>query len=100
MLNADDVHIAHFLPGRVRIKAAALKGNPGQAEQLSAAFRAVPGVKSIDCNTLTGSALIQYDTRRIVEADAAQTLAKVLKQELPGLDVDEVLKWLGAPPQG
>jgi hypothetical protein len=42
MPGADDVRIAHFLPGRVRIKAPALKGNPAQAETLSAAFAAVP----------------------------------------------------------
>jgi len=99
MLNADDVHIAHFLPGRVRIKAGALKGNPDQARQLTAAFTAVPGVKSIECNTLTGSALILYDTRRIAQPDAARALAAVLGRELPGLDLGQVFKWLGVPPE-
>ncbi len=98
MLNAADVRIAHFLPGRVRLKVAALKGDAALAGRLSAAFGAVPGVHAIECNTVTGSVLIRYDPRRIVEADAAGALSQVLRSELPGLDVAEVLRWLGARP--
>lgn len=98
MLDPDDVHIAHFIPGRVRIKVAAIKGNPDRARRLTEVFSGVPGVRSIDCNPLTGSALILYDTRRIAQSDAARALADVLRRELPGLDVALVLKWVGAPP--
>lgn len=97
MLDANDVRLVHFLPGRVRLKIAALKGNPVRARQLSDAFTGVPGVSHIECNTLTGSALIQYDPRRIVQSDAASALAAILRRELPGLDVERVLQWLGAP---
>lgn len=100
MLNAADVHIAHFLPGRVRLKVAALKGDAALAGRLAEAFGTVPGVNAIECNTVTGSALIRYDPRRIVEADAAAALARVLRSELPGLDVAEVMRWLGAAPAG
>lgn len=98
MTDPNDVRIVHFLPGRVRLKVAALKGNPDRARQLSAAFAAVPGVSRIECAPLTGSALIHYDIRRIVETDAAQSLATTLRREFPALDVVQVLKWLGASP--
>jgi hypothetical protein len=98
MINTDDVRIAHFLPGRVRLKVAALRGNPTHAKRLSDAFAAVPGVRSIECNPLTGGILIHYDSSRIIQTDAAQVLASVMRRELPALDVVRVLQWLGAPP--
>jgi hypothetical protein len=94
MSNRDDVKIVHFLPGRVRLKVAAIKGNPGLAERLRAAFAQVPGVHDIEYNTLTGSVLIRYDSARLREQDAATRLRTALQEYLPGLDADEILVWL------
>ncbi len=97
MLRAEDVHIAHFLPGRVRLKVPALRGRPQAAETLAAAFRAVPGVKRLDVNTLTGSVLITYDAPTLATREASGVLKGVLQQHLPGLDAEQVLRWLGVP---
>lgn len=94
MASYEEVKIVHFLPGRVRLKVAAIKGDPGRAEHLRAVFAQVPGVLGIDYNTLTGSVLIRYDAGRLRQPDAAARLRTVLQTHLPGLDADEILDWL------
>ncbi|MCS6786422.1 MAG: heavy-metal-associated domain-containing protein [Thiobacillaceae bacterium] len=91
------IDVVHFIPGRVRLRAAGLKGRPQLAQQLQAAFAAVPGVKSIEVNTLTGSVLITYDPRRILAEDGGERLRSVLREELPDLDAEQILRWLGGP---
>lgn len=97
MAGQDGVKIVHFLPGRVRLKVAAIKGDPGRAEQLRAAFSQVPGVHGIDYNTLTGSVLIRYDGGRLRQPDAAARLRTTLRDHMPGLNADEILDWLHGP---
>jgi hypothetical protein len=97
MLKADDVQVAHFLPGRVRLKVPALRDRPAEAEVLGLAFKSIPGVKTLDISTVTGSVLIIYDVSILASEDAARRLRAVLREQLPGLDADQVLKWLGAP---
>lgn len=97
MLKADDVQVAHFLPGRVRLKVPALRGRPAEAAALGMAFRSIPGVKTLEISTVTGSVLITYDVSTLAGEDAARRLRAVLREQLPGLDADQVLKWLGAP---
>lgn len=97
MAVGDGVKVVHFLPGRVRLKVAAIKGDPGRAERMRAAFAQVPGVLGIDYNTLTGSVLIRYDAGRLRQPDAAAQLRAALQAHLPGLDADEILHWLRSP---
>ena len=97
MTGRDEVKIVHFLPGRVRLKVAAIKGNPGRAEDMRAAFARVPGVQAIDYNTLTGSVLIRYDGGRLRAQDAAAQIRNALQEHLPGLDADAILDWLRGP---
>lgn len=97
MFNSGDVAISHFIPGRVRLKVAAIKGKPQLAEQLRAAFEQVPGLTGITYNTLTGSVLITYDIRRLLADDASARLKEVLRAQLPGLDAEQVVKWLHHP---
>jgi hypothetical protein len=96
-MGGEDVRIVHFLPGRLRLKVAAIRGDPAHAERLRAAFGQVPGVQEIAYNTLTGSVLIRYDGRRLQEEDASQRLRATLREYLPGLDADAILSWLHGP---
>jgi hypothetical protein len=91
-----DVKIAHFLPGRVRLKVAAAKNNPAYAGPVRDAFLAVPGIESIEVNSITGSVLIHYDSQRLLADDALAALTTVLRRQFPSLDTDEVQRWLKA----
>lgn len=90
----DDIRISHFLPGRVRLRVRAIKGNPGLAEQIRVAFCTVPGLTSLSYNTTTGSVLITYNSRRIVAEDGGQRLRTVMREHLPDLDAEMVIQWL------
>lgn len=93
-----DIHISHFLPGRVRLRVGAIKENRDLAERMRAAFATVPGLTGVSYNTTTGSVLITYDARRILAEDAGQRLRAVMREHLPGLDAEEVIRWLGGQP--
>lgn len=97
MLTADEVQITHFQPGRVRLKVPALRGQPAAAERMGVAFRSVPGVKSLEISSVTGSVLIVYDVSALTNADTSRRLKFVLREQLPSLDADQVLSWLSHP---
>lgn len=95
MANGAEIRVSHFIPGRVRLRVPAIKGNPALAQKLQLAFSEVPGLTGLSYNTTTGSVLITYDTRRILAEDGGRKLKAVLHTHLPGLDADTVLHWLG-----
>jgi hypothetical protein len=59
-----NLKIAHQVPGRVRMKIPAGKGNPELLKQVSEAFGAIPGIEEVTVNPTTGSVVLHYDTDR------------------------------------
>ena len=57
-------NIAHQVPGRVRMKIPAAKGNPELLRQIGETFAAIPGIERITCNPATGSVVMHYDVDR------------------------------------
>ena len=51
----------HALPGRLRVKLAAIKKAPAAAKELEQRLRQEPGVARAIANPLTGSVLVHYD---------------------------------------
>jgi len=58
------LHIAHQVPGRVRLKIPSAKGNPELLEQISQTFGVIPGIEQITVNPATGSVVLHYDADR------------------------------------
>jgi len=56
-----NLKIEHQVPGRVRMKIPAGKGNPELLKQISDVFGAIPGVEEITVNPTTGSIILHYD---------------------------------------
>ena len=54
------IYPVHHIPGRLRIKNPAIKGNQGAADALRARICAIHGVGRIEVSTLTGSVVIEY----------------------------------------
>ena len=50
-----NLHIAHQVPGRVRMKIPSAKGNPELLKQISETFAVIPGIERITVNPTTGS---------------------------------------------
>jgi hypothetical protein len=59
-----NLRIEHQVPGRVRMKIPAGKGNPELLRQISDVFGAIPGIEEITVNPTTGSVVLHYDTDR------------------------------------
>ncbi|MDR3174899.1 MAG: heavy-metal-associated domain-containing protein [Treponema sp.] len=67
--------IVSFVPGRLRLRLPELK-NQDLAGELLPQIQAVPGIKTVEIKTLTGSLLIEYDpsvisTKRLIELGRA-----------------------------
>ena len=59
-----NLKIEHQVPGRVRMKIPAGKGNPELLKQVSEAFGVIPGIEEVTVNPITGSVVLYYDTER------------------------------------
>jgi hypothetical protein len=59
-----NLQIAHQVPGRLRMKIPASKGNPDLLKQISETFGVIPGIQQITVNPTTGSIVLHYDVDR------------------------------------
>lgn len=50
----------HHVPGRMRLRISALKGNRSLANQLKQQIATLEGVERAEANSLTGSILVHY----------------------------------------
>jgi Heavy metal associated domain 2 len=59
-----NLKIEHQVPGRVRMKIPAGKGNPDLLQKVSETFAVIPGIEHVTVNPTTGSVVLYYDTDR------------------------------------
>jgi len=57
-----NLKIEHQVPGRVRLKIPAGKGNAELLKQISEVFGVIPGIEEVTVNPRTGSVVLHYDT--------------------------------------
>jgi Heavy metal associated domain 2 len=69
----------HHIPGRIRLRAEALKGNSTCATSIAAWLGSVSGVEQVEVNSLTGSVLIYYRP----EATDGEHLIAQCRERLP-----------------
>jgi hypothetical protein len=53
--------VVHHIPGRIRVRLPFLKGFSSSPEQIKDLMSPLPGIRKVDFNPITGSALISYD---------------------------------------
>jgi hypothetical protein len=61
----DVLETAHALPGRLRLRAPALIGRRGAADQLERSLMRLGGVRAAEASAVTGSLLIQFAPDRV-----------------------------------
>jgi len=59
-MHIDSTYV-HTLEGRLRIKAAGVKGSPSGAGRVEARLREIAGVLNVAANPMTGNVLVLYD---------------------------------------
>jgi hypothetical protein len=57
---AVHAYVHHHLPGRLRLRIPAAKGEEGELRELSSAIARAPGISQVEYNPITASILIQY----------------------------------------
>jgi hypothetical protein len=82
-----ELALLHWVPGRLRLRSAALRGHPERAAELEARLRSRPGVRSASANPLTGSVLVLYDP------PAEEPPAEALQRIAPEADPAELARW-------
>lgn len=64
-VSAPEIEVVHQLPGRLRIRAAWLKGDAGAGQDAKRRLAEITGVKAVTANASTGSLLVEYDAATI-----------------------------------
>ena len=60
-------YYVHQVPGRLRIKSPSIKGNQKEAVVVEDLLQQMDGIKSTAVNTLTGSVVVNYDSRMVTD---------------------------------
>jgi len=55
----------HNIPGRLRVKTPLVKGSPNTAQDVQRLLEAIEGIDSTAANTLTGSVVINYNSKTV-----------------------------------
>jgi hypothetical protein len=87
---SEGIRIVHVLPGRVRLKASPVKGDPALAQQVQTKLRGVSGVQEVQANPLTGSILLLVDLAKLLEPEALAPLADALGELFQEIEAREL----------
>ena len=63
-------HLAHQIPGRIRIKIPAARHNPEKLELTRSLFAGIPGLQKVEIKPESASILLHYDPRLSAEFEA------------------------------
>jgi hypothetical protein len=85
-VDVGGVSVVHAIPGRIRLKVAALRGNPALTEAIQDRLAAVRGIDWVETNPRTGSVLILYEVERLRSDESVQALSEALQPLFPGLE--------------
>ena len=87
-----NLEVAHQVPGRIRMKIPAGKGNPELLEQIKQTFGIIPGIEQIIVNPTTGSVVLHYDEDRHDQfhGDLSQHLPNGHRP--PSNEIDEIAR--------
>jgi len=77
-------HIAHEVRGRVRLEAATLRGDPAACAAAEACLSALPGIRSVRANPLTGSLTVVHDGSGASRKAAMRALERFSRAPVEG----------------
>jgi len=83
----EGVKILSFLPGRVKLRIEAVKGEESLAKKATAQIGAIDAIKKIMVDPGKGDVLINYDRKKIKEPDTINALSDTLSELFPDMDV-------------
>jgi Heavy metal associated domain 2 len=99
-VESEGVRVVHAIPGRIRLKVAQLKDNPGLAEAIHDRLMAVRGIDWVEISPRTGSVLVLYERARLDASDSLHALSEALQPLVPGLDLVQLQSMIGRESNG
>ena len=81
------IRIAHAIPGRIRLRIPALKGNSILGREVAEHIWTLAGVRWVETNASTGSLVVEYDPENPAWRDQPDEMVGSLVPLLPELDV-------------
>jgi copper chaperone CopZ len=75
--------VAHYSPGRLRLKAPGLARDKSVAERIEREIGNVPGIVRVHASRLTGSILIEFSPERLAAPESGQRLLAALAKVFP-----------------
>jgi hypothetical protein len=84
---AFEFALAHHVPGRLRLRSAALKGDASASEQARHQLAQIRGVTATSANPITGSVLLEYDPS-VLSAGRVIDLLAAHGHVLPATEVE------------
>ena len=95
-MELEGLKVVHGLPGRVRLRAAKIKGNPALARQAQEKLAKVPGIRQVEAKPGTGSLLIHYDLDHLFSTASLEILSVTLGELFPEIEVLTLAAWLAS----
>lgn len=80
-LKHHQIMIAHFIPGRIRLKSQLWKQNEGLLEHLLNVMKEQPFVMSVEYVTITGSMVIEFTLKENPQIDQVEKWVDLLLQQ-------------------
>src|ERR1700757_2840058 len=66
-------YVQHSIPGRLRLRLPAAKGEEQELRQISSAIAKTEGIDQVEYNPITGSILIHYSSERYTNLRALES---------------------------
>jgi heavy metal translocating P-type ATPase len=95
MNQAPAAVFCHSVPGRLRVKVAAIRRQPDKAGALANWLTLQQKIHKADANPITGSVIVEYDPQA-AQPEELYPLLEQAVQDLPRL-LDETAPWSGRP---
>lgn len=86
MLRRAGIEVAHYSPGRLRLRVRRIKVDAPFAAELQRRLGAMPGIRQLRLRPLTGSVLLEFSADILTDAATGEALLDALADLFPELD--------------
>jgi hypothetical protein len=93
-VDLNGIKITSYIPGRIRLKATPIKGDPEMAQKITELFSAIKGIQHVEANPLTGSLLVLFNSSDLRSPDSTRLLREALGILAPQISSEKINSWL------
>ncbi len=87
------LHLAHSIPGRLRVKYHKVRTHPPFAQELHRKLTSIAGVQKADVNSTTGSVVVHYESSLTHSMEFLRPLVAAFELATGEIDPTEIEEW-------